>query len=104
MNFDITLINWLLRLIDPAISLASLGQEKTDKTRLSTLLKKLTGAERLLNAPQSLIEELQNLEAQLQRQSHQESLIPFYRKLRHYFESKPWLAMTIPSGDDSRSN
>jgi hypothetical protein len=100
MSFDITMINWLLRLIDPTISLATLGQEKEDKTRLLILLKKLTVVESLLNAPQTLINELQHLEAQLQQQASQESFIPLYRRLRHYFESKPWVAITIPSGDD----
>ncbi len=100
MSFDIALLNWLAKLLDPSLSLASLAQGNTGKMMLATLLKKLTEAEYLLNAPESTQEQLKKLAQQLEQLEHSASLSHFYQVLRQYFESKPWIAITIPSSSN----
>ncbi len=100
MSFDMLLVNWLAKLLDPSLSLASLAQGSTEKMMLATLLKKLIEAEYLLNAPEAVQAQLKKLAQQLEQLEHSASLIPFYQVLRQYFESKPWIAFTIPSSSD----
>ncbi|WP_198243800.1 metallophosphoesterase family protein [methane-oxidizing endosymbiont of Gigantopelta aegis] len=100
MSFDIGLTNHLLKILDPSVSIAGLGQGKADRMRLQLLLKKLTVMEAMLHAPESRLQPLQTLSQQLEQQDGHTLIAPYYQRLRHYFETKPWLLITIPSGRD----